>query len=146
MEPPGNVEVDPYADNNVLITEGDEQFAEAVAELPQDDGSTGQNGNGTPLEAGDERDGLPPLAMGNGHVAATSGPPIGSMQELADTILCAAQFVQDLVPPIPMVARPAQPLLVSGAYAHAPSTCLESGAGCRIRRSFMHFRACHIRV
>ena len=41
------------------------------------------------------------------------------MQELADTILCAAQFVQDPVPPIQMVARPAQPLFVSGAYAHA---------------------------
>ena len=30
MEAPGNIEVDPYADNNVLITEGDEQYAEAV--------------------------------------------------------------------------------------------------------------------
>ena len=41
METPGNVEVDPYADNNVLITERDEQFAGAVGELPQDDGLTG---------------------------------------------------------------------------------------------------------
>ena len=56
METPGNVEVDPYADNHVLVTEGDEQFAEAVGELPQDDGSTGQSGGGTPLEAEDERD------------------------------------------------------------------------------------------
>jgi len=120
METPVNVEVDPYADNHVPVTEGDEQFAEAVGELPQDDGSTKQNGNGTPLEAEGERDGLPPLATGNGRVAATSGPPMGSMQELADTILCAAQFVQDPVPPIPVVARPAQPLSVSGAYAHAP--------------------------
>jgi len=54
METPGNVEVDPYADNYVPVTEGDEQFAEAVGELPQDDGSAGQNGNGIPLEAGDE--------------------------------------------------------------------------------------------
>jgi len=57
METPGNVEVDPYVDNNVLITEGDEQFAEAVGELPQENGSTGQTGGGTPLEAEAERDG-----------------------------------------------------------------------------------------
>ena len=95
MEPPRNVEVDPYADNNVLITEGDEQYAEAVGELPPEDGATGQTGDGTPLEAGDERDRQPPLATGNGRVAATPGPPMGSMQELADTILCAAQFVQE---------------------------------------------------
>jgi len=115
MEPPDRVEVDQYADNYVPVTEGDEQFAEAVGELPQEDGSSGQSGNGTPPEAEDEHDGLPPLATGNGRVAATSGPPMGSMQELADTILCAAQFVQNPVPPIPAVARPAQPLSVSGA-------------------------------
>jgi len=30
MEPPKRVEIDPYADNHVPVTEGDEQFAEAV--------------------------------------------------------------------------------------------------------------------
>ena len=40
MEPPDRVEVDLYADNNVPVTEGDEQFAEAAGELPQDDGSS----------------------------------------------------------------------------------------------------------
>ena len=68
-----NVEVDPYADNNVPVIEGEEQYQEAVGELPQDDGLTGQNGGGTPLEAEAERDGQPPLATGNGRVAATSG-------------------------------------------------------------------------
>jgi len=82
MEPPDRVEVDPFADNYVPVTEGDEQFAEAVGELPQDDGSNGHSGNGTPLEAEGEQDGLPPLATGNGRVAATSGPLVGSMQEL----------------------------------------------------------------
>ena len=104
MKTPGNVEVDPYADNQVPIAEGEEQYQEAVGKLPQDDGSTGQTGGGTPLEVEDERDG--PLATGNGRVAATSGPPMGSMQELADTILCAAQFVQNPVPPIPAVRVP----------------------------------------
>jgi len=132
MEPPDRVEVDLYVDNNVPVTEGDEQFAEAVGELPQDDGSSRQSGNGTPLEAGDEHDGLPPLATGNGRVAATSGPPMGSMQELAETILCAAQFVQNPVPLIPVVARPAQPLFVSGAYAHAPPIGAVPGARSRL--------------
>jgi len=127
METPGNVEVDPYADNYVPVAEGDEQFAEAVGELPQDNGSTGQSGGGTPLEAEDERDELPPLATGNGRVAATPGPPMGSMQELADTILCAAQFVQNPVPPIPVAH-----LFVSGAYAHAPPIGVMPGVRSRL--------------
>jgi len=148
METPGNVEVDPYADNYVPVTEGDEQFAEAVGELPQDDGSGGQSGNGTPLEAEDEHDGLPPLATGNGRVAATSGPPMGSMQELADTILCAAQFIQDPVPPIPVVARLAQPLFVSGAYAHAPPIGAMPGVRSRLPdpSELYALRGCHIQV
>jgi len=36
METPGNVEVDPYADNIVPVQEGEEQYQEAVDELPQD--------------------------------------------------------------------------------------------------------------
>ena len=51
METPEHVEVTPYADNYVPVTEGDEQYAEAVGELPPEDGATGQNENGTPLEA-----------------------------------------------------------------------------------------------
>ena len=39
METPGNVEVDPYADFIVPVTEGEEQYQEAVDELPQDQGS-----------------------------------------------------------------------------------------------------------
>jgi len=115
MEPPDRVEVDPYADNYVPVTEGDERFAEAVGELPQDDGLGGQSSDGTPWEAEDGHDGLPPLATGNGHVAASSGPPTGSIQGLAEA--SAAWSVPN---PVPAVARPAQPLSVSDAYAHAP--------------------------
>jgi len=115
MEPPDRVEVDPYADNQVPVTEGDEQFAEAVGELPQDDGLDGQSDNGTPLEAGDGHDGLPPLATGNGHVAAASGPPTGSIQEFVE-----ASTAQPVLDPVLAAALPAQPLSVSGAYVHAP--------------------------
>ena len=91
METPGNIEVDPYADNIVPVPEGEEQYQEAeeaVDELPQDQGLDGQAGPGTPLEAGNGQDGPRPQgaagvdahqgqAMGNGCVAATSGPPMG---------------------------------------------------------------------
>jgi len=60
MEPPERVEIDPYADNHVLVTEGDSQFAEAVGELPQDNGLNGQSGNGMLPEAGDWHNGPPP--------------------------------------------------------------------------------------
>jgi len=80
MEPPERVEIDPYADNHVPVTEGDEQFAETDGEMPQDNGLNGQSSNGTPLDAGDGNNGPPPLPTGNGHVAASSGPPMGSMQ------------------------------------------------------------------
>jgi len=115
MEPPERVEADPCVDNIVPVTEGDEQYAEAVAELPQDDGLDGQSGNGMPLKAGDGHNGLPPLATGNGHVAASSGPPTGSMQGFAEA--SATPPVQN---PVPAVAFPAQPLSVSGAYMHVP--------------------------
>jgi len=86
METPGNVEVDPYVDFIVPVTEGEEQYQEAVDELPQDQGLAGQAGQGTPLEAESGQDGPPPQgaagvdahqwqATGNGRVAATSGPP-----------------------------------------------------------------------
>ena len=34
--PAGNVEIDPYADFVVPVTEGEEQYQEVVDELPQD--------------------------------------------------------------------------------------------------------------
>jgi len=95
MESPESIEADPYAHNVVPVTEGDEQFAEAVGELPQDHGLDGQASPGMPLEAGDGHDGPPPQgaagvdahheqAMGNGHVAASSGPPTGPIQGFAE--------------------------------------------------------------
>ena len=45
MEPPERVEIDQYSDNYVPVTLSDEQFAEAVGELLQDDGLNGQSGN-----------------------------------------------------------------------------------------------------
>jgi len=125
MEHPESIEADPFVDNIVPVPEGDEQYSEAVDELPQDQGLDGQAGPGMPLEAGDGHDGPPPQgtagvdayqgqAMGNGHVAATSGPPTGPMQGAAEA--SAAQPVQN---PVPAVALPAQPLSVSDAYAHA---------------------------
>ena len=51
METPRNVEVDPYADNIVPVVEGEEQYQEAVDELPQDQELAGQAGPGMPLEA-----------------------------------------------------------------------------------------------
>jgi len=59
METPGNVEVDPYADNVVPVPEGEEQYQDAVGELPQDQGLDGQAGPGMPLEAEDGQDGPP---------------------------------------------------------------------------------------
>ena len=105
MEPPDRVEVDPYVDNYIPVTEGDEQFAEAVGELPQDNGLDGQSDNGTPLEAGDGHDGPPPLATGNGHVAAASGPPTGSIQGFAE-----ASTAQSVLDPVPAAALPVQPV------------------------------------
>ena len=95
MKTPGNVEVDPYADNIVPVPEGEEQYQEAVDELPQDQGLDGQAGPETPLEAGNQQDGPPPQgaagvdahqgqATGNGRVAATPGPPMGSIQGIAE--------------------------------------------------------------
>jgi len=39
MDTSGDVEVDPYADNIVPVIEGEEQYQEAVDELPQDQGT-----------------------------------------------------------------------------------------------------------
>jgi len=94
MESPENIETDPYVDNIVPVPEGEEQYSEAVGELPQDQGLDGQAGPGMPLEAGDGHDGPPPQgaagvdahheqATGNGRVAASSGPPMGSIQRSA---------------------------------------------------------------
>jgi len=127
METPGNVEVDPYADNIVPVSEGKEQYQEAVGELPQDQGLADQAGPGTPLEAEGWQDGPPPQgaagvdahqgqAMGNGRIAATSGPPMGSIQVIAE-----ASAALPVPNPVPPVALPAQPLSVSGTYVTAPS-------------------------
>jgi len=126
METPGNVEVDPYADNIVPVSEGEEQYQEAVGELPQDQGLAGQAGPGTPLEAEGGQDGPPPQgtagvdahqgqATGNGRVAAISGPPMGSIQGIAE-----ASAALPVLNPVPPVALPAQPLSVSGMYVTAP--------------------------
>jgi len=126
METPGNVEVDPYVDNVVPVPEGEEQYQEAVGELPQDQGLDGQASPGTPLEAEDRQDGPPPQdaagvdahqeqATGNGRVAATSGPHMGSIQGIAE-----ASAALPVPNPVPSVAFPAQPLSVSGMYMPAP--------------------------
>jgi len=127
MEPPKRVEVDPYADNYVPVTEGDEQFAEAVGELPQDNGLDGQSGDGMPLEAEDGHDGLPLLDTGNSHVATTSGPPTGTMQGFAE-----ASAAQPVLDPVPVAALPTQPLSVSGAYAHVPPIGTMTGVRSRL--------------
>jgi len=132
MEPPERVEVDPYVDNHVPVTEGDDQFAEAVGELPQDNGLTGQSGHGTPPGAGDGHNGPPPQgaagvdahyeqATGNGHVAATSGLSMGSMQGYAEA--STTQSVQDQV----YVFARSQPFSVSGAYVRMPPVCTLPG-------------------
>jgi len=93
MEPPESIEADPFADNIVPVPEGDEQYSEAVDELPQDHELDGQGGPRMPLEAGEGHDGPPPQgaagvdahqgqAMGNGHVAAASGPLRAPYREL----------------------------------------------------------------
>jgi len=126
MESPDNMEADLYAENIVPVPEGEGQYQEVVEELPQDQGLDGQAGPGTPLEAGGGQDGPPPQgaagvdahqgqAMGNGRVAATSGPPMGSIQGIAEA--SAALPVSNPVPP---VAFPAQPLPASGMYVTAP--------------------------
>jgi len=85
MEPSEQVETDPWVDQYVAVPEGEDQYVEAVAELPEDDGLNGESDNWMPLEAGDGRNGPPPVgaagvdaypeqATGNGQVAASSGP------------------------------------------------------------------------
>jgi len=125
MESPENIEADPFADNIVLVTEGDEQFAEAVGELLEDQGLDGQAGPGMPLEAGDGHDGPPDRALlvwtrTRGRTWGTAMSP-----QLLDPLRAPYRESRKLAPcPIsnlvPPVALPAQPLSVSGAYAHAP--------------------------
>jgi len=145
------VEIDPYSDNYVPVTACDEQFAEAVGELPQDNGLNGRSGRGMPSEAGDGHNGPLPegaagvdahfeQATGNSHVAAYSGPPMGSMQGFAEA--SAAQSVQN---PVFVVAR-GQPSSVSMCVRHQLARCQEFGAGYRIHQSSMHSRGCRIRV
>jgi len=76
MEPPERVEADPFADNIVPVTEGGEQFAEAVGELLEDHGLDGQAGPGMPLEAGDGHDEPPP--QGAAGVTHTMSRPWGT--------------------------------------------------------------------
>jgi len=54
-------------------------------------------------------------ATGNGQVTDPSGPPVGSMPGFVE-----ASTTQTVGNPVPVVAHPAQPLSMSGAYAHAP--------------------------
>jgi len=97
-----------------------------VGELLEANGLNGQSSNGMPLEAGDGHNGPPPQgtagadvhfeqATGNGHVAASSGPPAGSIQGFVK-----ASTMQSVQNPVFAVARD-EPLSVSGAYMHAPS-------------------------
>jgi len=55
-------------------------------------------------------------ALRAGHVAASSGPPTGSIQRFLE-----ASTMQSVQNPVLTAALPVQPLSVSGAYAHAPS-------------------------
>jgi len=55
MESPDEIEADPYADNIVPVPEGEEQYQEAVGELPLEQGLDGQAGPGTPLGIGGRR-------------------------------------------------------------------------------------------
>jgi len=107
---------------------GEDQYVEAVGELPEDNVLDGQSSNGMPLEAGDGHtscalqgaagvDAHFEQATGNGHVAASSGPLMGSIEGFVEA--SAMPTVQN---PVPAVALPAQPLSVSGAYAHAPTS------------------------
>ena len=54
-------------------------------------------------------------ATRNGQVADPSGLPVGSMPGSVE-----ASAMRPVGNPVPAVALPAQPLSVSGAYAHAP--------------------------
>ena len=54
-------------------------------------------------------------AMGNGRVAATSGPPMGSIQGVAE-----ASAALPVLNPVPPVALSVQPPSVSSVYVTAP--------------------------
>jgi len=138
METSERIEADSWVDQYVAVTEGEEQYSEAVGERPQDNGLDGQSGNGTPLEAGDGHDGPPPQgaagadahfkqATGNGHVTASSGPPTGSIQGFVE-----ASTMESVQNPVPEVASPTQPLSVSGAYVHAPPIAMMPGVWNRL--------------
>ena len=76
METPRNVEVDPYADNIVPVTEGEEQYQETVEELSHDQGLASQTGPGMPLEVEDGQDGPPPqgAALSLIHISEPTRP------------------------------------------------------------------------
>jgi len=125
MEPSERIETDPWVDQYVAVAEQEQQYIEAVGEL-QENGLDGQSGNGMPLEAGDGHNGPPQegaagadahfeQATGNGQVATSSGPPTGSTPGFVQ-----ASIMQSVGNPVSVAALPAQPLSVSGAYAHAP--------------------------
>jgi len=58
MEPPERVETDPWVHMQVAVTEGEQQYIEAVAEM-HEDGLDGQSCNGMPPEAEGGRNGPP---------------------------------------------------------------------------------------
>jgi len=109
----------------VAVAEGKDQYVEAVGEL-HEDRLDGQSGDGMPPEAGDGLNGSPPKGAagvdahfeqvaGNGQVADPCGPLTGSISGFVE-----ASATQTVGNPVPAIALPAQPLSVSGAYAHAP--------------------------
>jgi len=126
MDPSERVETDSLVDMQVAIAEGEDQYVEAVGE-PLEYGFDGQSGDGMPPEAEDRHNGPPPedaagvdahseQVAGNGQVADPSGLLAGSIPGFVE-----ASTTQAVGNPIPAVVLPAQPLSVSGAYAHAPT-------------------------
>jgi len=153
MELTERVETDSLVDMHVAVTEGEQQYIEAVGEL-HEDGLDGQSGDGMPPEAEVGRNGpLPKDAAGadmhheqvagNDPVANLPRPAVGSIPGFVE-----ASATQTVGNPVPVVALPAQPLSVSGAYAHAPTAGMMPGVWSRLRihRSFKCFLGCRIRV
>jgi len=135
----------------VPIADGDTSTnVDAVGE-PQEDGSVTGSGDGMLPEAEARHNKPPPedaagadahfeQVAGNGQVADPSGSLVGSIPGSVE-----ASATLSVRNPVPAVALPAQVPYVSGV--HAPmAQCQESGANCRIRRSFTRSHESRIRV
>jgi len=107
----------------VAVTEGEEQYVEAVDELHEDGYNNGQSGDGMPPEAEDGRNEPHPedaagadvhyeQVAGNSQVADRSGHLAASILGLVE-----ASATQTVGNPVPAVPLPAQLLYVSGAHA-----------------------------